>query len=192
MQRTMFNTPIISHLLYAFSSLVLKLTGWRAEGEFPKHIPKAMVIAAPHTTNWDMPFSLMIAFKLHIPVYWMGKSSIFNFPFGPIMRWMGGIPVERSRSTNTVDAIIEKFNQNDRLHIMMAPEGTRSKVKEWKSGFYHMANGANVPIVLAYIDYANKRGGIGPIYQTSGDYEKDLAEIKAFYQPFSGKLNSSN
>lgn len=189
MRRTMFNTPVVSDFLCLFSTLVLKLTGWKVEGQLPADVKKAVVIAAPHTTNWDMPFSLMMAFKLRLPLYWMGKKTIFKFPFGPLMRWMGGIPVERSRSTNMVDSTIELFNQHDNLLIMMAPEGTRAQVQEWKSGFYYMANGAQVPIVLAYIDYKQKRGGIGPIYQTSGDYPKDLQEIKAFYEPFRGKYD---
>ncbi len=189
MRRTMFNTPVISDLLCLFSTVVLKLTGWKVEGQLSTDVKKAVLIAAPHTTNWDMPFSLMMAFKLRLPVYWLGKKTIFKFPFGPLMRWMGGIPVERSRSTNMVDSIVQLFDQHDNLLIMMAPEGTRSQVQEWKSGFYHMANGANVPIVLAYIDYQQKRGGIGPLYQTSGDYPKDLQEIQAFYQPFRGKYN---
>ena len=189
MRRTMFNTPVVSDFLCLFSTLVLKLTGWKVEGQLPDDVKKAVVIAAPHTTNWDMPFSLMMAFKLRLPVYWMGKKTIFKFPFGPLMRWMGGIPVERSRSTNMVDSTVELFNQHDNLLIMMAPEGTRAQVQEWKSGFYHMANGAQVPIVLAYIDYKQKRGGIGPLYQTSGDYAKDLQEIKAFYEPFRGKYD---
>lgn len=187
MQRTMFNTPGVRHLLYGFSVVVLKLTGWRVEGEFPAGLDKAVVVAAPHTSNWDMPFSLMIAFKLRLPVYWLGKKSIFTFPFGPLMRWMGGIAVERSRSTNMVDAVIENFNRAEKLLIMMSPEGTRSKVKTWKSGFYHMASGANVPIVLAYVDYSNKRGGIGPVFYPTGDYEKDLKEIQRYYLQFQGK-----
>lgn len=187
MQRTIFNTPIISHFFYLFSVIVLKLTGWRAEGQFPDGLHKAVVIAAPHTTNWDMPFSLMIAFKLRLPVYWLGKQSIFKFPFGGLMRWMGGVPVERSRSNNLVDGLVQRFAEQDKLLIMMAPEGTRAQVEAWKSGFYHIAQGAAVPIVLAYIDYPNKRGGIGPTFIPTGNYEHDLLEIQQFYQPFRAK-----
>jgi len=189
MHHTMFNTPVISHLLQAFSILVLKLAGWKVEGSFPENTPKAVLIAAPHTTNWDMPISLMMAFRLRLPVYWMGKKSIFKFPFAPVMRWMGGIPVERSKSTNMVDSIIERYQENDKLLIMIAPEGTRARVEGWKSGFYHMAKGADVPIVMAYIDYANKRGGIGPVFWPTGNYEKDLEEIQSFYQAFRGKYD---
>ncbi|OPX55203.1 1-acyl-sn-glycerol-3-phosphate acyltransferases [Oceanospirillum multiglobuliferum] len=184
MQRTIFNTPIISHFFYLFSIVVLKLTGWKAEGVFPKDLNKAVVIAAPHTTNWDMPFSLMIAFKLKLPIYWLGKQSIFKFPFGGIMRWMGGIPVERSKSNNLVGSLVDRFAEQEHLLIMMAPEGTRAQVTAWKSGFYHIAYSAKVPIVLAYIDYRNKRGGVGPTFIPTGDYEQDLAEIQRFYDTF--------
>lgn len=186
MQRTIFNTPVIRHFFYAFSVIVLKMTGWQAEGQFPKHLKKAVVIAAPHTTNWDMPFSLMIAFKLKLPVYWLGKHSIFKFPFGGLMRWLGGIPVERATSNNLVQDLVLKFAAQEQLLIMMAPEGTRAQVTSWKSGFYHIAQGAHVPIVMAYIDYPKKRGGVGPIFQPTGHFEQDLAEIQQFYQQFRG------
>lgn len=180
-QRTIFNTPIVQPALKAISRFVLRLRGWKVEGEIPDGLSQCVLIAAPHTTNWDMPFSLMIAFVLDTPLYWVGKSSIFKFPFGGLMRWMGGIPVDRSRSTNMVAATVEQFKQCPELKIMMAPEGTRSDVKAWKSGFYHIADGARVPIVLGFIDYANKRGGILGSYIPSGNYEQDLKEIQAKY-----------
>jgi len=189
--RTMFNTPIVCHLLKVISIVTLKLTGWKIQGQFPSDLNKAVIIAAPHTSNWDMPISLMMAFKLGLPIRWLGKKSIFKFPFGPLMRWMGGIPVERSRSTNMVDNVVRRFEADDQLLIMMSPEGTRSKVKGWKSGFYHMASGASVPIVLAFIDYPNKVGGIGPLFEPTGEYESDLSEIQAFYEQFRGKDDQS-
>lgn len=187
MPKTIFTTPVISHLFYWLSVLTLKLTGWKVTGDAQKIPDKAMFVAAPHTTNWDLPYALMLAFKLKLPIFWMGKTSIFKFPFGGLMRWLGGIPVERSRSTNLVDAMVQRFRSEDKLLIVIAPEGTRKSVSEWKSGFYHIAHGAEIPLVLGFIDYPNKHGGIGPVFQTSGDYEKDLKEIRAFYTPFRGK-----
>ena len=184
LQNTMFTTPIIHPLLRMLSIVMLKVCGWRVEGEFPKELKQCVVIGAPHTTNWDMPFSLMIAFALNTPLYWVGKSSIFRFPFGFLMRWMGGIPVDRSKSHNMVEATITKFSSFSELRIMMAPEGTRSEVQSWKSGFYYIAHGANVPIVLGYIDYKKKRGGILGVFTPSGDYEDDLKLIQARYQPY--------
>lgn len=187
MQHTIFTTPVIRHFFYLISVIVLKLTGWKAVGNRHSIPEKAMFVAAPHTTNWDLPFALMIAFQLRLPIYWMGKSSIFRFPFGGLMRWLGGIPVERSRSTNLVDAMVQRFEAQQKLLVVIAPEGTRAEVSEWKSGFYHIARGAGIPLVLGFIDYPNKRGGVGPVYQTSGDYEQDLPQIKAFYAGFRGK-----
>ncbi len=182
--KTMFSTPVIHPLLRFLSVFTLRLLGWKVEGEVPKDLKKCVLIAAPHTSNWDMPFSLMIAFALDTRLHWIGKDSIFKFPFASIMRWMGGIPVDRSKSTNMVDATVATFAQYDELRIMMAPEGTRAKVEQWKSGFYHIAHGAEVPILLGFIDYKGKQGGVLASFETSGDYEKDLEQIQRYYKPF--------
>jgi len=187
MPKTIFTTPVIRHLFYGLSVIVLKLVGWKAIGNRDSIPDKAVFVAAPHTTNWDLPFALMLSFQLKLPIYWMGKASIFRFPFGPLMRWLGGIPVERNRSTNLVDGMIAQFKRTESLLVVIAPEGTRKNVGEWKSGFYHMAHGAKVPLVLGFVDYPNKQGGVGPLFYTTGDYDADLKEIKAFYQPFKGK-----
>ncbi len=178
---TIFTTPVVQPLIKGLSKLILKLLGWKVEGSMPLEARRCVLIAAPHTTNWDMPFSLMIAFALDTPLYWVGKDSIFKFPFGGVMRWLGGIPVDRSRSTNMVTATVEQLQQHDELRIMMSPEGTRSKVKQWKSGFYYIAVGADVPIVLGFIDYKQRRGGILTTFTPSGDYETDLKQIQQCY-----------
>lgn len=183
MSTTMFTTPVIRTLLRGFSRVMLKLLGWKVIGSMPEDTKQCVLIAAPHTTNWDMPLSLMIAFSLDTQLHWIGKQSIFKFPYNGLMRWMGGIPVDRSHANNMVEASIAKFKEFPELRIMMAPEGTRARVKQWKSGFYHIAHGAQVPIALAFVDYKNKRGGIGKFMSTSGDYEKDMQEINAFYKP---------
>lgn len=188
----MFTTPIIRSLLRGVSRGILKLCGWKVLGNIPEDIKQCVLIAAPHTSNWDMPLSLMIAFSLNTQLHWVGKQSIFKFPFGGLMRWMGGIPVDRSHTNNMVNATIEKFKELPELRIMMAPEGTRARVTEWKSGFYHIAHGAQVPIVLAFVDYKNKRGGIGKIFVTSGDYEKDVSDIREFYKPLYTSLENSH
>lgn len=187
MPKTIFTTPVVRHFFYWFSVITLRLTGWKVLGDRSSIPDKAMFVAAPHTTNWDLPYALMLAFKLRLPIYWMGKTSIFKFPFGGLMRWLGGIPVERTRSTNLVDAMVQRFQETDKLLVVIAPEGTRKSVGEWKSGFYHIAHGAGVPLVLGFIDYPNKQGGIGPLFTPTGDYETDLRQIQAFYTPFRGK-----
>lgn len=188
MALTIFNTPVVNTLLKAFSVGFLRLTGWRVEGQLPDEARKSVLIAAPHTSNWDLPYTLMVAFALNLQVQWMGKSGIFRFPFGGLMRWLGGIPVDRSRSTNLVAASIDSIrNATGPLQLIVPPEGTRSKTRYWKTGFYHIAVGAGVPIVMAYMDYRRKVSGLGPIFKTTGDVERDMAAIKAFYATIVGK-----
>lgn len=180
---TLFSTPLITPCLRLLSRFILRVSGWKVEGAIPAELKRCVIIGAPHTTNWDLPISLMIAFSLNSQLNWMGKASIFRFPFGGIMRWLGGIPVDREKTTNLVAATVEQLNTQPELRILIAPEGTRAKTKGWKSGFYYMADGAKVPLVLAFVDYPNKRGGIGKIMPTSGNFEADMQTIMAFYQP---------
>ncbi len=188
MHHTIFDTPLVNTALRAGSIAFLKLAGWRVEGALPASARKCVLIAAPHTSNWDLPYTLMCAFVLRLNVYWMGKASIFNPPFGPIMRWLGGIAVKREQSNNLVAASIAALKAADGpVQLVVPPEGTRSKVTEWKTGFYYIAVGAELPIVLAYMDYANKRVGLGPEFQPTGDIDNDMETIKAFYAPLRGK-----
>jgi len=182
MHKTMFSTFIIKDILWLISKIFLWITGWRVEGEVPKD-KKFVMIAAPHTSNWDLPYMLAICFVLKVKPYWMGKSQIFKFPFAGLMKWMGGIAIDRSQSNNVVEATAEILKQSDELIITIPPEGTRSKVKYWKSGFYHIADLADVSIVLGFLDYKNKKGGIGGLIQPTGNLDNDMVKIKAFYQP---------
>jgi 1-acyl-sn-glycerol-3-phosphate acyltransferase len=186
MNYTMFDTPVLKTALRYISLAFLKIMGWKVEGRMPD-VSKCVMIAAPHTTNWDFPITMSIALVLDIKVYWMGKASLFSRPFGGIMRWFGGIAVDRSRANNVVSATVDVFNNHDRLVIIIPPEGTRGKVVYWKTGFYRIANGAGIPIVLGYLDYRRKAGGIGPMIMPTGDIEADMAEICAFYAGISGK-----
>ena len=188
MQRTIFTTPVVNTLLRAFSIGFLKLTGWRVEGALPAHAARSVLIAAPHTSNWDLPYTLMVAFALRLNIRWMGKQSIFRAPFGGVMRWLGGIPVNREQSTNLVAASAQAIREADGpLQLIVPPEGTRSKTRYWKTGFYYIAREAQVPIVMAYMDYERKISGLGPLFEPTGDVEADMAAIKAFYAPFKGK-----
>ena len=188
MHRTIFTTPVVNTLLRAFSVVFLRLTGWRVEGSLPAGTPKSVLIAAPHTSNWDLPYTLMVCFVLRLTPYWMGKASIFKAPFGGVMRWLGGISVDRSQSNNLVAASAEAIRAaNFSLQLIVPPEGTRSQTRYWKTGFYYIAQTAQVPIVMAYMDYANKRSGLGPVFVPTGDVQADMAAIKAFYAPFKGK-----
>ena len=188
MHHTIFDTPIINTLLRAFSVVFLKLSGWKIEGSLPPGGSKSVLIAAPHTSNWDLPYTLMVAFVLRLNIYWMGKEQIFKPPFRGLMRWLGGIPVQRESSNNLVAASIEAIKAaRGPLQLVVPPEGTRSNTRYWKTGFYYIAVGAQVPIVMAYMDYKRKISGLGPVFQPTGDIDTDMVAIKAFYAPFSGK-----
>ncbi len=192
MHRTIFDTPVVNRVLRAASVAFLRATGWTVEGSLPPEARKSVFIAAPHTSNWDLPYTLMVAFALRLNIYWMGKASIFRFPFGSVMRWLGGIAVDRSKANNLVSASAEAIRQAEGpLQLVVPPEGTRGKTRHWKTGFYFIAQEAQVPIVLAYMDYARKVSGIGPIFQPTGDVEADLAAIKRFYAPIRGRRADS-
>ncbi|MBP8309364.1 MAG: lysophospholipid acyltransferase family protein [Burkholderiaceae bacterium] len=188
MHRTIFDTPVVNTVLRAGSIVFLKLAGWRIEGTLPETARKCVLIAAPHTSNWDLPYTLMTAFVLRLNVYWMGKASIFRPPFGPLMRWLGGIAVQRDQSNNLVagSAAALKVAQGS-VQLIVPPEGTRSKTTQWRTGFYYIALGAEVPILLAFMDYTHKRAGLGPVFQPTGDIDRDMLDIKAFYAPFRGR-----
>jgi len=188
MHRTIFTTPVVNTLLRAASIAFLKLAGWKLEGSLPAAHARCVLIAAPHTSNWDLPYTLMVAFALRLNIYWMGKQQIFRFPFGGLMRWLGGIAVNREQSSNLVAASAQALRAADGpLQLVVPPEGTRSKTRYWKTGFYWIAVTAEVPIVMAYMDYPRKLSGLGPVFTPSGDVEADMAKIKQFYTPFKGK-----
>ena len=188
MQRTIFTTPVVNALCRGLSLGYLKLAGWRVLGNLPPEAQRSVFIAAPHTSNWDLPYTLMVAFVLRLNVHWMGKASIFRFPFGGLMRWLGGISVDRSKANNLVAASANAIcKARGALQLIVPPEGTRSKTHYWKTGFYHIAQTAQVPIVMAYMDYSRKVSGLGPLFYPTGDLEADMRNIKAFYAPFKGK-----
>lgn len=188
MHRTIFTTPVVNTLLRGFSVAFLRLSGWKVEGQLPPEAAKSVFIAAPHTSNWDLPYTLMVAFALRLNPYWMGKHTIFKAPFGPVMRWLGGIAVNREQANNLVAASALAIREADGpVQLIVPPEGTRSKTRYWKTGFYYIAQTAGVPIVMAYMDYASKRSGLGPLFRPTGDVDADMAAIKAFYAPFKGR-----
>ncbi len=188
MHYTVFDTPVVNTLLRGFSHAVLRLQGWQVQGSLPPEATKAVLIAAPHTSNWDLPYTLMVAFCLRLRIHWLGKASLFRGVFGPVMRWLGGIPVDRSKSNNLVAAAAAVIvAAQGSLQLVIPPEGTRGKTRHWKTGFYFIALQAQVPIVLAYMDYSRKVSGLGPVFVPTGDVEKDMAEIKRFYAGIRGR-----
>ena len=160
--------------------------GWKAEGQRPA-AERYVVIAAPHTSNWDFIFTLALAFIFRINPQIMMKDAWFRGPLGPLFRWLGALPIDRTRSRNVVAQCVAAFQTAERMVLVVPPAGTRRKVQYWKTGFYHIAYGAGVPIALGFLDYSRKVGGFGPLFHPSGDIARDMAAIQAFYRPISGR-----
>ncbi|HSG59900.1 MAG TPA: 1-acyl-sn-glycerol-3-phosphate acyltransferase [Pseudomonadales bacterium] len=188
-QTTIFTTPVITPLLRGIARLILRLIGWKIEFHNDR-LPykKCVIIGAWHTSNWDFALMLVGVLDAEVQLNWMGKHTIFPKPIAWFMRWLGGIPVNRTRSTNMTSAVASIFDERDELKILLAPEGTRStEGGTFKSGFYYIAHQAGVPIAMAYIDAERKVVGLDKVMETTGDYDKDLAEILAYYEPYKNK-----
>lgn len=190
MRTTVFSTPILTPLLRLLAIGGLKLIGWHARGEELAQ-QRFVLIGAPHTSNWDFPLMLMVVLKLRLRVYWMGKHTLFPWGLGWLMKWLGGIPINRSASHNVVNETVRQYRDNEELVVLIPPEGTRKKVERWKTGFYHIAHLAGVPILMGYVDAANKEAGFADFYYPTGDIDRDMAEIRAFYANKKG-LNPDN
>ena len=165
---------------------LLWLGGWTAVGEKPT-AKKAVVIAAPHTSNWDGIWALIYKVSIGIDIRFFAKRSLFWFPLGTLLRSLGGIPLDRSEPGSAARKAVDAFADNDSFYFGLAPEGTRALKPHWKSGFYRIAEGANVPVVLGFFDYGNRRIGIGPTIQLSGDRAADLEKMRSFYENMSGR-----
>lgn len=172
----------------AFFYGLYRLLGWQVLGAAPAD-RKLVIIAAPHETNWDLTQMLGIAFYYRIPVKWMGKHTLGQGPFGWLMRWWGLLPVDRTASTNVVDQVVEAFAQTEEMAVVIAPEGTRSDVKAWKTGFYAISSKAKVPVALGFIDYKKKFGGIDGVLIPTGDYEADMETVAAYYMERVSRFN---
>ena len=180
MQYTVFDTPILRPLLALVARVGLRLSGWRVEGQFPAD-SRYVLIGAPHTSNWDFPLALGVCFACNVKIYWMGKSSLFRGLAGLVMRWLGGIPVNRNKPGGLVGQMITAFGRQPELVLAIPPEGTRSRVSEWKTGFYYIAQRAGVPVLPVYVDGARKVVGIALLFYPTGDLEGDLPKIRAIY-----------
>ena len=168
------------------SRFIFWIFGWKTAGEVPP-LKKFVAILAPHTSGWDLIFGLCARYIFGIDISLMAKKEIFVFPVGPVLRALGGIPVDRSSSHNMVDQAVEMFNERENFILAIAPEGTREYAPKWKTGFYYIALKANVPIVLGYIDFSTKTVGLGPTFYPTGNVDKDIETIKDFYRPIKAK-----
>jgi 1-acyl-sn-glycerol-3-phosphate acyltransferase len=173
-------------MLKLLGKLGIALTGWRPVGPVPE-ARRFVLIAAPHTSNWDLLHLLLLAWACGIRVSWMGKHSLFRGPMGPVMRALGGVAVRRDRRNDLVQQMAEVFASRERLALSVPPEGTRGRVDYWKSGFYRIASAAEVPIHFGFLDYPTKTGGFGSWVQPSGNVRADMDVIRAFYSDKVGR-----
>ena len=175
----------------AFSSIaartLLRLTGWRFAGDFP-NVPKFVLVVAPHTSNWDFPIGLMAMFALNLRGSYLGKHTLFRWPFDGLMRWLGGIPVDRSSAHNVVFQTTALFKSSERLVLVVSPEGTRKKQAKWRTGFWHVAHGASVPIVPIAFDYSTRTFRLFPLFHTTDNREADFSVLRAHYRPEMARL----
>lgn len=170
---------------HAFRSWV-RASGWRLEGEFPD-VPKLVLIVAPHSSWWDGIWGLLFKIAMGVDISFMAKREVFRWPLGGSLRRLGGVPIERHAAHDVVEQMVERFRTRERLWLCIEPEGTRKAVTKWKSGFWHIAHQAGVPILPGYFDYPRKVIGLGPLFHPSDDKDADIAALRAFYAPYKGK-----
>ena len=172
----------------------LKMMGWEIDNHWPLDLDQCVMIAAPHTSNWDALYARLALKALGVNVRLTIKDSYMKFPFGPFVRALGGIGIDRTPKAegeprpSMVEVMTDLFKEHPKLVMLVTPEATRAKQQQWKTGFYHVATSAGVPIALAYMDYAKKKTGVGKIVYPTGDYEKDMAEIMDFYSQINAKF----
>lgn len=180
MAYSVYTTPVVSPILRGLAKLVLFIMGWRIETSAPT-VDKCVVVAGPHTSNWDYVLFLCSMLMLRMDVKVLVKDDLYLPPFRALMRWGGVIPVNRRESTTMAQKLVQLFASKEQMIVIITPEGTRRRVERWKTGFYHIAEGARIPIVLGYIDYRRKCAGFGPVVWPSGDVNRDVANWQAFY-----------
>ena len=182
------NVPQVrgSGLLRWLARTALRMGGWRVVGPIPD-LRKAVVIAAPHSSNWDGIWGLATKLALGVSARILGKDKLFWWPLGAVLRSFGVVPLDRSSPQGTVGQAVAMIRDNERIWFALAPEGTRKPVQQWKAGFLKIAHGAGVPVLMAYFHYPDRTIGIGPLFHTTGDLPADMAAIRAWYRPWQGK-----
>lgn len=173
-------------MLRVVAKIIMRLCRWESIGEVPA-IEKAVFIAAPHTSNWDGFWLLVYKVAINVDVRFLGKHTLFWWPLGSILRAFGAMPVDRRDASKVVAQLIDAFDNSDHLFLALSPEGTRKWMPYWKTGFYRIADAANVPIVLAFIDYGKRQMGIGPMLPAGTSLADTLSAIRKFYAPFVGR-----
>jgi 1-acyl-sn-glycerol-3-phosphate acyltransferase len=174
-------------LLDQFWKYYLRRNKWKFEGDYPYHLPKLVVAVAPHTSAWDFILGLAVRSKLKIHyIKFLGKKELFKPPFGFIFRKLGGTPVDRFSKRNMVEQVVDRFNATDCFSIVLSPEGTRKKVERLRSGFYHIAVGAGVPILMVGFDFGNRKILLSEAFYPTGNFETDTKEMLKFWGPLKG------
>lgn len=168
--------------------IILKLMGWKIDKHVPDGVKKAVIVMGPHTSNWDFVIGKMAFVTFGIKARFLIKKELFFFPFGPILKAMGGIPVDRKANNNFTEQAVDYFNNNESMYMVFTPEGTRKYSPHWKKGFYYIAQKAKVPIYIGYMDYERKIGGFHSLFQPTGDADKDILEIKEILKQYKGKF----
>jgi len=179
--------PTSNVFLYWLGRIWFWWFGWETEGE-PPQVERAVIIAAPHTSNWDMPHMMAAAWVFRMKISWMGKHTLFKPPLGWLLRVLGGLSIDRRAPQGTVRAIADSFRPGEKLFLAVPPSGTRSKREMWKSGFYWIATEAEVPIAAGYLDFARRRACLGFVFEPTGEVSEDMDRIREFYAPVRGKF----
>ncbi|MCX6271950.1 MAG: 1-acyl-sn-glycerol-3-phosphate acyltransferase [Bacteroidetes bacterium] len=173
--------------MIGISRFILRLFGWKIIGPFPHEYKKSVLIMAPHTSMWDFILGRLGFNVLGAKARFLIKKEMFKFPLRHILTWMGGLPVDRQKNNNMVDNVSSLYETHDSLCIVITPEGTRKRVEHWKKGFYYIALKARVPIILGFLDYEKKEGGVGPIVWPSGNFQEDFRKIEDYYRGKKGR-----
>lgn len=171
-----------------FAMWLIGLFGWKIDKHTPEGVKKCVVVMGPHTSNWDFVIGKIAFAKYKVNGKFLIKKDLFFFPLGFILKAMGGIPVDRKKTNNMTDQAVEIFNKHDKIFMVFTPEGTRSYNDKWKKGFYYIAQAANVPIYIGYIDYKKKIGGFHSLFEPTGDVEADIAYLKKVLSQYSGRF----
>jgi 1-acyl-sn-glycerol-3-phosphate acyltransferase len=178
-------------LIRACARGLLRLAGWKLTGTFPD-VPRLLIIAAPHSSAWDAVWGLLMKIAIGLDIEFMAKREAFFFPLGPLLRLLGGVPVDRRAAHGVVGATVDAIRSKPVCWVVLAPEGTRRRMDRWKTGFWHIARQADVPVCCVYLHYPEKTFGIGPTLRMSDDMAADIAKLRDYYTPFQGKHRGRN
>ncbi len=181
-----FIAPKCNAFAHWLGKTIIKLTGWRVAGGVPTDSKSMLIIAAPHTSNWDLFFLLGAAYSFRLSIQYLIKNSVFLPVIGSVISFLGGLPVDRSQRNNLVTDLANRIKQSEGLALVVPPSGTRRYTDHWKSGFYRIALEADIPIVCGYLDYEKKEAGLGLSFKLTGNMTQDMDRIRAFYEPLKG------